>query len=61
MLEALPLYYTRALLNIDIRDVKTIITEFKNTVSESYINSIIEKDAKIMNEIETILLSEQFI
>jgi superfamily II DNA or RNA helicase len=60
-LEALPLYYTKALLDIEIEDAKSVITEFKKIVSDHYINTIIEKDAKVMNEIETILLSEQFI
>ena len=61
MLEALPLYYIRALLDINIDDAKTVISDFKNIVSENYINAIIEKDERILNEIETILLSEQFI
>jgi superfamily II DNA or RNA helicase len=61
MLDSLPLYYTRQLLDVEIGDVNTILSEFKNLVPEEYLNTIIEKDEKIMNETETILLSEQFL
>ena len=37
------------------------LAEFKSLVNEEYIGTILEKDNKIMNTVETILLSEQFI
>jgi hypothetical protein len=60
-LESLPLYYIRQLLDVDIKDAAATITEFKKWVSEGYINTILEKDEKILNETETVLLSEQFL
>ena len=60
-LESLPLFYIRALLDIDIADVKAALAECKSLVNEEYIDTILEKDNKIMNTVETILLSEQFI
>jgi superfamily II DNA or RNA helicase len=60
-LNALPLYYIRRLLDIDIGDAEKAITEFKNTVAEEYLSTIFAKDNKIMNETENIILSEQFI
>jgi len=45
-LEALPLYYTKALLDIEIDNVKSVITEFKKIVSDHYINTIMEKRRK---------------
>jgi hypothetical protein len=61
MLDSLPLYYTRRLLDVEIGDVNTILSEFKQLVPEEYLNTIIEKDEKVTNETETILLSEQFL
>jgi hypothetical protein len=60
-LNALPLYYTKQLLNVDIGDTANAISDFKNIVVEEYLAAIIEKDDKIMNETEKIILSEQFI
>jgi alanyl-tRNA synthetase len=60
-LDSLPLYYIKQLLDIDIDDVSNAISEFKNIVPENYITTILDKDNKIVNEVETILLSEQFI
>ena len=60
-LDSLPLYYTRQLLDIEIREAKTVVAEFRNIVPDNYIKTIIEKDEKVLNETETILLSEQFI
>jgi superfamily II DNA or RNA helicase len=60
-LDSLPLYYTKQLLDVDIKKISTTITEFKNLVPEKYINVILEKHDNILNETETILLSEQFI
>jgi superfamily II DNA or RNA helicase len=60
-LRALPLFYIRMLLDVDIKDTKAAAAEFKALVNEEYINTILEKDDKIVNETETILLAEQFI
>jgi superfamily II DNA or RNA helicase len=60
-LNALPLYYIRQLLDVDIGDMADAMTEFKNIVTEEYLSAIIEKDNKVMNETENIILSEQFI
>jgi superfamily II DNA or RNA helicase len=60
-LNALPLYYIRQLLDVDIGDMADAMIEFKNIVTEEYVSAIIEKDNKIMNETENIILSEQFI
>jgi superfamily II DNA or RNA helicase len=60
-LDSLPLYYIKQLLDIDIDDVSNAISEFKNIVPENYITTILDKDNRIVNEVETILLSEQFI
>jgi superfamily II DNA or RNA helicase len=60
-LESLPLFYIRALLDVDIADANAAIAEFKYLVDEEYIDTILEKDNKIMNTVETILLAEQFI
>jgi superfamily II DNA or RNA helicase len=60
-LQSLPLFYIRALLDVDITDTKIVVAEFKSLVNEEYIDTILEKDDKIMNEVETILLAEQFI
>jgi hypothetical protein len=60
-LESLPLFYIRALLDVDIADASTALDEFKSLVNEEYIYTILEKDNKIMNTVETILLAEQFI
>jgi hypothetical protein len=37
------------------------MTAFKNILAEDYLSAIIEKDNKIMNETENVILSEQFI
>jgi superfamily II DNA or RNA helicase len=60
-LESLPLFYIRALLDVDIADAHAALAEFKSLVNEEYIYTILEKDNKIMNTVETILLAEQFI
>jgi superfamily II DNA/RNA helicase len=60
-LNALPLYYIRQLLNVDIGDTNNAMAEFKNILAEEYLSAIIEKDNKIMNETENVILSEQFI
>jgi hypothetical protein len=49
------------LLDVDIGDMADSMTEFKNIVTEEYLSAIIEKDNKVMNETENIILSEQFI
>ena len=61
MLDALPLYYVRQLLDVKIENANVAILDFKSIVCEDYISTILEKDDKIMNEAETVLLSEQFI
>jgi hypothetical protein len=60
-LNALPLYYIRQLLDIAIRDAANAVVEFKNFVTDDYLWTILEKDNKIMNETEDVILSEQFI
>jgi superfamily II DNA/RNA helicase len=60
-LESLPLFYIRALLNIGVKDANAAVAAFRSLVNEEYIDTILEKDDKIMNEAETILLAEQFI
>jgi superfamily II DNA or RNA helicase len=60
-LNALPLYYIKRLLDVDIGDINKAMKEFRNIVIEEYIFTILEKDNKIMNEAENIILSEQFI
>jgi superfamily II DNA or RNA helicase len=60
-LNALPLYYTKQLLDVNIGDATNAMIEFKNIVVEEYLAAILEKDDKIMNETEKIILSEQFI
>jgi superfamily II DNA or RNA helicase len=60
-LNALPLYFIRQLLDLDLGDTSKTITEFKTIVTQNYLATILGKDSKIMNETETILLSEQFI
>jgi hypothetical protein len=60
-LESLPLFYIRTLLDVDIADASAALAEFKSLVNEEYIDTILEKDNKIMNTVETILLAEQFI
>ena len=61
VLQSLPLYYIRALLDVDIADPKAAVGEFRSLANEEYIDAILEKDNKVMNETETILLAEQFI
>jgi superfamily II DNA/RNA helicase len=61
LLQSLPLYYIKALLDVDIADAKAAVAEFKSLVNEDYIDTILEKDNRIMNEVESILLAEQFI
>ena len=61
LLQSLPLFYIKALLDVDIADAKAAVAEFKVIVNEEYIDTILEKDDKITNEVETILLAEQFI
>jgi hypothetical protein len=60
-LNALPLYYIRQLLDIAIGDAANAVIEFKNFVTDDYLWTILEKDNKIMNETEDVILSEQFI
>jgi hypothetical protein len=60
-LNALPLYYIRQLLGVDIGDAGKAMAEFKYILAEEYLSAIIEKDNKIMNETENVILSEQFI
>jgi hypothetical protein len=60
-LNALPLYYTKQLLDVDIDDTANAVLEFKNIVAEEYLAAILEKDNKIMNETENVILSEQFL
>jgi hypothetical protein len=60
-LNALPLYYIRQLLDVDIGDTGKAIVEFKYILAEDYLSAIIEKDNKIRNETENVILSEQFI
>jgi hypothetical protein len=60
-LNALTLYDIRQLLDIDIGDAANAVAEFKNFVTDDYLWTILEKDNKIMNETEDIILSEQFI
>jgi hypothetical protein len=60
-LNALPLYYIRQLLEVKIEDIDNALQEFKNIIAEEYLAAIIEKDNRIMNETENIILSEQFI
>jgi hypothetical protein len=60
-LDSLPLFYVRRLLDVDIDNHNVAIIEFKNIVPEYYIDIIISKDEHIINEVENIILSEQFI
>jgi superfamily II DNA or RNA helicase len=60
-LNALPLYYIRQLLDVDMGDAGNAMQEFKKIVVEEYLSAILKKDNKIMNETENIILSEQFI
>jgi superfamily II DNA or RNA helicase len=60
-LNALPIFYIRQLLDINVSDTGNAITEFKKLVENEYLEAILEKDNKIMNEPEDIILSEQFI
>jgi superfamily II DNA or RNA helicase len=60
-LNALPLYYQKILLEIDIENTEKMIQEFKEAVAEEYLAEILEKDHKIMNDPENIILSEQFV
>jgi hypothetical protein len=60
-LDSLPLYYIHSLLDISLSDSEFALNEFKNIVNEDYLDTILEKDHQIVNEPETILLSEQFI
>jgi superfamily II DNA/RNA helicase len=60
-LNALPLYFTKQLLDVDIGDAANAMSEFKDIVAEEYLSAILEKDNRIMNETENIILSEQFI
>jgi len=48
-------------LDVKIENANVAILDFKSIVCEDYISTILEKDDKIMNEAETVLLSEQFI
>jgi superfamily II DNA or RNA helicase len=59
-LNALPLYDIRQLLDIDI-SATNAVTEFKRFVTDDYLWTILQKDNKIMNETEDVILSEQFI
>jgi superfamily II DNA or RNA helicase len=61
VLQSLPLYYIRALLDVDIAAPDAAVGEFRSLAGEEYIDAILEKDNKVMNEAETILLAEQFI
>jgi hypothetical protein len=47
--------------DVDVSDTEAAITEFKTLVSEEYLDTILEKDNRVQNEVETILLAEQFI
>jgi superfamily II DNA/RNA helicase len=60
-LDSLPLYYIRQLLDVDIQNIAKAVAEFKDIVAEEYLSIILEKDDKIVNKIESIILSEQFI
>jgi superfamily II DNA/RNA helicase len=60
-LDSLPSFYIKALLDVEIKEPEKSIVEYRQTVDDEYINSIIEKDNQILNETETILLAEQFI
>jgi superfamily II DNA or RNA helicase len=60
-LNALPLFYIKQLLDIDIRNTEETMIEFKRIVTEEYLSAILEKDNKIMHETENIILSEQFV
>jgi superfamily II DNA or RNA helicase len=60
-LNALPLYFTKQLLDVGIGDIAHAMSDFKNIVAEEYLTAILEKDSKIMNEVENVILSEQFI
>jgi superfamily II DNA/RNA helicase len=60
-LDSLPVFYIRSLLAVEINDLNLMLNEFKNIVSENYISTILNKESKIINEVETILLSEQFL
>jgi hypothetical protein len=54
-LNALPLYYIRQLLDVNVGDTGKAMTEFKTIVAEEYLSTILEKDNKIMNEMENII------
>jgi superfamily II DNA or RNA helicase len=60
-LGALPLYYIKRLLDVDIKDVETAVAEFKNIVGRNYIDIIIKKDDSVLRNDEAIILAEQFI
>lgn len=59
-LDCLPVYYLRYLAKIKPTRLNTIL-EIREIVSESYIESLLEKESKIDSEPETILLAEEFI
>jgi len=60
-LDSLPFYYVRQLLDADVENASVAMLDFRSMVCEDYINTILEKDDKVMNETETVLLSEQFL
>jgi len=61
VLDSLPLFYIKQLLDVELNNPLSAVLEFKELVSENYISIIINKDDQISNEIETILLAEQFL
>jgi superfamily II DNA or RNA helicase len=61
ILQSLPLYYIKQLLAVNVADTESAIAEFKTLVREEYLDTILEKDYRVQNEVETILLAEQFI
>jgi superfamily II DNA/RNA helicase len=60
-LNALPIYYIRQLLDVDVGDTDKAMADFRTIVAEEYLSAILDKDNRIMNETENIILSEQFI
>jgi superfamily II DNA or RNA helicase len=60
-LQSLPRYYIKVLLSVAVEDTPAAVAEFKSLVSEEYIDTILEKDDKIIHEVETILLAEEFV
>ena len=60
ILDSLPLFYIRELLDISTDDIDTTVKDFKNLVNENYIDTILDKERKIKGEVESILLAEQF-